>query len=57
MIKKGISIFKSCDLNGIKRIDQIYLENGMEDFFYERLREKVKFVLIGCTKVLETASV
>ena len=32
-----------------KRLDQIYLGNGVEkDFFYKRLRDKVKFVLIGC---------
>lgn len=47
--KKLLVFLRACDLNGIKRIDQIYLENGEErDFFYERLREKVKFVLIGC---------
>ena len=49
--KKLLVFLRACDLNGIKRIDQIYLDNGMEkDFFYERLREKVKFVLIGCSE-------
>lgn len=49
---KDILIFlRACDINGIKRIDQIYLENGKEeDYFYKRIREKVKFVLIGCSK-------
>ena len=47
--KKLLVFLRACDLNGVKRLDQIYLENGMEkDFFYERLRKKVKFVLIGC---------
>ena len=49
---KDILIFlRACDINGIKRIDQIYLENGKEeDYFYKRIREKVKFVLIGCSE-------
>lgn len=49
--KKLLVFLRSCDLNGVKRLDQIYLENGLEkDFFYKRLREKVKFVLIGCSE-------
>lgn len=47
--KKLLIFLRACDINGIKRIDEIYLNNGIEkDYFYERLREKVKFVLIGC---------
>ena len=47
--KKEIMIFlRSCDLHALKRIDQIYLNNGPEDFYYKRLREKAKFVLMGC---------
>ena len=46
---KLIIFLRACDINGIKRLDEIYLNNGIEkDYFYERLREKVKFVLIGC---------
>lgn len=49
--KKLLVFLRACDLNGVKRLDQIYLENGVEkDFFYKRLREKVKFVLIGCSE-------
>ena len=48
---KGILIFlRSCDLHAVKRLDQIYLNNGPEDFYYKRLREKAKFVLMGCTE-------
>ena len=47
--KKLLVFLRACDLNGVKRIDEIYLRNGIErDYYYERLREKVKFVLIGC---------
>ena len=40
---------RSCDLHAVKRFDQIYLQNGREkDWFYERVRDRLKFVLIGC---------
>lgn len=46
---KLLVFLRACDLNGIKRLDEIYLNNGAEkDYYYKRLREKVKFVLIGC---------
>ena len=47
--KKLLVFLRACDLNGVKRIDEIYLRNGIErDYYYGRLREKVKFALIGC---------
>ena len=40
---------RSCDLHSIKRLDQIYLENGpARDPFYKRRRDLIKCVLIGC---------
>lgn len=47
--KKGAIVFlRSCDLHSVKRLDEIYLRNGFEDFYYKRLRENVKFVVMGC---------
>lgn len=47
--KKLLVFMRSCDIHGVKRIDEIYLNNGHEpDYFYKRIRDKVKFVLIGC---------
>jgi anaerobic sulfite reductase subunit A len=47
--KKGAIIFlRSCDLHAIKRTDDIYLKNGQEDYYYKRLRENTKFILMGC---------
>lgn len=48
--ERPILVFlRSCDLHGIKRIDQIYLQNGTDpDYYYKRLRDKVHFVLVGC---------
>lgn len=52
---KGILIFlRSCDLHAVKRLDQIYLANGPEDFYYKRLREKAKFILMGCSETCES---
>lgn len=48
--KKILIFLRSCDLHAVKRLDQIYLENGPEDFYYKRLREKTKFVLMGCSQ-------
>lgn len=47
--EKDILIFlRSCDLHAVKRLDEIYLKNGFEDFYYARMRERAKFILMGC---------
>jgi anaerobic sulfite reductase subunit A len=52
--KKGAIIFlRSCDLHGVKRMDDIYLRNGQEDYYYKRIRENTKFILIGCQNSFE----
>ena len=49
--KKGAIVFlRSCDLHAVKRFDEIYMINGAEDYYYKRLRENIKFVLIGCNE-------
>lgn len=52
--KGGIVFLRSCDLHALKRLDDIYLRNGSEDFYYKRLRERLRFVLIGCSTGFET---
>ena len=52
--KKGAIIFlRSCDLYAVKRMDDIYLRNGQEDYYYKRIREKAKFILMGCEDSFE----
>ncbi|MGF7185868.1 anaerobic sulfite reductase subunit A [Desulfitispora alkaliphila] len=47
--KKIMIFLRPCDINGFKRLDTIFLNNGpYPDYYYERLREKVKFVMIEC---------
>lgn len=51
---RGALIFlRSCDLHSLKRLDEIYLNNGYEDYYYKRLRENTKFILMGCQKSFE----
>ena len=46
-----IVLMRSCDIHAVKRLDKMYLENGSKsDWFYERMRDRVKFALIGCSK-------
>jgi len=54
-IKPIIIFLRPCDLNGIKRLDTIFLKNGEEvDFYYLRRRELVKFVMIECLEGFDT---
>ncbi|MDO4976945.1 MAG: anaerobic sulfite reductase subunit AsrA [Eubacteriales bacterium] len=49
--EKELLIFmRACDFHALKRLDQIYLDNKFEDFYYKRIREKAKFALIGCSE-------
>ena len=52
--KKLLIFLRSCDLHAVKRLDAIYLNNGPEDFYYKRLREKARFVLMGCSETCGT---
>lgn len=44
---------RACDIEGIKRLDTIFLRNGEPDNYYKRLRDKVRFELIPCTESFE----
>jgi len=52
--RKEILVFlRSCDLQAVKRIDEIYLKNGDKDPYYKAIRDNVKFILMGCSKSFE----
>ncbi|MDL2327903.1 anaerobic sulfite reductase subunit A, partial [Ruminococcaceae bacterium OttesenSCG-928-A11] len=51
--KDAIIFLRSCDLHALRRQDEIYLNNGTEDYYYRRLREKIKVILIGCPTAFE----
>lgn len=49
-----IIFLRPCDINGIKRLDKIFLENGkFVDFYYQRRRNNVKFFMIECVEGFE----
>lgn len=52
---KGIIIFaRPCDINGLKRLDNMFLANGgMSDVYYKRMRDKVKIFMMECEKSWE----
>lgn len=52
--KKILIFLRSCDMHSLKRIDDIYLRNGFVDPYYKKLRDKAKFVLIGCEKSFDS---
>ncbi|NTV89539.1 MAG: anaerobic sulfite reductase subunit AsrA [Clostridiales bacterium] len=46
---------RPCDINGIRRLDTVFLKNGGRgDNYYMRLREKLKLVMIECTEGWDT---
>lgn len=48
-LKPIVILARPCDLNGVERLDNIFLLNGPEkDFYYQRRRELIKFVMIEC---------
>lgn len=52
--KKGAIVFlRSCDLHALKRLDDMYLYNGSPDYYYHRLRQNLKVVLMGCQNSFE----
>ncbi|MDO4473671.1 MAG: anaerobic sulfite reductase subunit AsrA [Eubacteriales bacterium] len=53
--EKDLLIFlRSCDLHAVRRLDDIYLNNGFEDLYYSRVRERAKFILMGCEETCST---
>ncbi|MCR5667156.1 MAG: anaerobic sulfite reductase subunit AsrA [Eubacterium sp.] len=53
---KGIIIFaRPCDINGLRRLDNMFLANGgMSDVYYKRMRDKVKIFMIECKESWDT---
>lgn len=47
-VKDALVFLRSCDLHAVRRLDAVYLHSGQPDYYYAQLRERVKFVLIGC---------
>ena len=46
--REVVVVLRACDLNAVRRLDAMYLENGVPDPFYRRIRERLRFALLGC---------
>ena len=46
---RGIILFaRPCDINAIRRLDNIFLRNGQPDLYYSRMREKLHIFMLEC---------
>ena len=39
---------RPCDINAIRRLDNIFLHNGQPDLYYSRMREKLHIFMLEC---------
>ena len=46
--KDIILIARPCDINAIRRLDNIFLNNGQPDLYYQRMREKLHIFMLEC---------
>jgi len=52
--KPALIFLRSCDLHAVRRLDQMYLRSGSPDYYYARLRENARFVLMGCRECFDS---
>lgn len=52
---KGIIVFaRPCDINGLKRLDNLFLANGgTSDAYYKRMRDRVSIFMMECPQSWE----
>ena len=46
--RQRLIFLKSCDFHALKRLYDMYLKNGAEDYYYRRMRENTVFAVMGC---------
>lgn len=51
--QKVLIFLRSCDLHAVRRLDYMFQYNGPEDYYYARVRQHVKFILMGCATTFE----
>ena len=54
--KKYIIIMRPCDINSLSVFESIFIKNGgnLDDYYYKRLREKVKIFMLECKTSFES---
>ncbi|MDD6160315.1 MAG: anaerobic sulfite reductase subunit AsrA [Oscillospiraceae bacterium] len=52
---KDIILFaRPCDVNAIRRLDNIFLRNGNPDLYYSRMREKLHIFMLECKESFDS---
>ncbi|MGL6154607.1 MAG: anaerobic sulfite reductase subunit AsrA [Cetobacterium sp.] len=46
--KKCLVLLRSCDLHGVQRLDNIYMNNKFSDEYYTDMKSMISFAVIGC---------
>jgi len=46
--RDAVIFLRSCDFNALRSLDAIYIRNVIEDHYYKGVRERAKFVVMGC---------
>lgn len=54
--RETLIIAHPCDINAIRRLDTIYLQNGAPDAIYERRRRRIRFILLECGEGFENCT-
>jgi len=52
--RDAIVFLRNCELNAVRRLDDIYLRNGMPDGFYKRNRARIHFAVMGCSDAFDS---
>lgn len=52
--KPAVLFMRSCDIHALKRLDEIYLNHGGQDYYYKRLRDQVRIFLMGCSSTCDS---
>ena len=46
---------RACDIHAIQRLDEIFMHNGGQtEYYYARLRQRAKFILLECQESFDT---
>ncbi|MEE3419638.1 MAG: anaerobic sulfite reductase subunit AsrA [Lachnospiraceae bacterium] len=51
--RPAIIFLRTCDMAAVARLDQIYEKNGAPDYYYDRKRKAMKFVVMPCKSTCE----
>ncbi|MDR2500033.1 MAG: anaerobic sulfite reductase subunit AsrA [Treponema sp.] len=51
--KKPLVFARSCDIHALERLEDLFLRNGGEDYFFARRYKDARFILMPCAKAFD----